>query len=183
MNFKILVCPGIHPPQLTEDFLDLRSQVPALNLNWLIFPTQEYSAYSPIDVLTFLRQQLGNPAQAEPVLFIGFSAGVVGAVGAATLWQLQSGKVIGVIALDGWGVPLAGSAHRLSHDFFTHWSSALLGAGGESFYAEPPVEHLALWRSPHTVWGWWVKSPGCRVRCTAAQFLIALLRRYRVSNC
>jgi len=44
------------------------------------------------------------------------------------------------------GVPLVGNfpIHRLSHDYFTHWSSAVLGSGNDSFYADPPVEHLEM---------------------------------------
>ncbi|MGB3188280.1 MAG: hypothetical protein WBB43_02490, partial [Limnoraphis sp.] len=63
-----------------------------------------------------------------------------------------------LIALDGWGVPLGGNfpIYRISHDRFTHWSSALLGGGVESFYADPPVEHLDLWSSPQTARGWWL---------------------------
>ena len=54
-----------------------------------------------------------------------------------------------LIAFDGWGVPLVGNfpIYRISHDQFTHWSSELLGKGDKSFYADPPVEHLDLWRS------------------------------------
>ncbi|MCU0568633.1 MAG: hypothetical protein MUF49_18805 [Oculatellaceae cyanobacterium Prado106] len=91
-----------------------------------------------------------------PLFFVGFSAGVVGAIGAARLWHQWGGQVQGLAAFDGWGVPLWGDfpIYRISHDAFTHWSSALLGAGQASFYAEPPVSHLALWRSPETVQGW-----------------------------
>ena len=175
-SVTILICPGVHSPQLTDSFLQgLRQDNQAFG-NWLIFPTADYPAYSALNILAFLRQHTSDAA----VLFIGFSAGVVGAMGAATLWQ-QFGRVQGFIALDGWGVPLAGNfpIHRLSHDHFTHWSSALLGAGADSFYAEPSVEHLELWRSPHTTSGWWSLSSGCRIRCSAAQFLIALLKRYQ----
>jgi hypothetical protein len=75
----------------------------------------------------------------EPLLLIGFSAGVVGAIAAANLWQGQGRRVAAVIAVDGWGVPQVGDfpLHRVSHDYFTHWSSAVLGAGADSFYADP----------------------------------------------
>ncbi len=176
---SVLICPGIHPPQLTQSFLqNLRS--PDTLTNWFIFPAQDYPAYSAVEILKFLDKCEGNRDRASPVLFTSFSAGVVGAIGAAIAWQMRSGQVKGFIALDGWGVPLAGNfpIHRLSHDYFTHWSSALLGAGAESFYAEPPVEHLELWRSPQTTLGWQVKLTGCRVRCSAAEFLLLLLKRY-----
>lgn len=120
----------------------------------------------------------------EPVLFIGFSAGVVGAIGAAWSWQFLGGRVKAFIALDGWGVPLWGDfpIHRLSHDRFTHWSSAMLGSGADNFYAEPPVEHLDLWRSPQNSLGWWVNSnKGAQPSSylSAAEFLIMLLNRYQ----
>lgn len=169
----------MHDPQLTQQFL--HSLHPLRSHQWLIFPAQNYPAYSSIDLLSFLRKHLGAPAHASPLLFIGFSAGVVGAMGAAAVWQMQLGKVRGLIALDGWGVPLLGNfpIHRVSHDAFTHWSSALLGAGQESFYAEPAVEHLELWRSPDKTSGWWLKAPGCRVRCCAAEFLTVLFQKYQ----
>jgi hypothetical protein len=120
----------------------------------------------------------------EPTIWLAFSAGVVGAIGAAWGWQLASGKVLAFIALDGWGVPLFGNfpIHRLSHDRFTHWSSALLGAGADSFYADPAVEHLDLWRSPSTAWGWHISSDIGRslkpTRIAAAVFITQLLHDY-----
>lgn len=160
----LVICPGIHDTALTEAFLrEMRSI--ASGDEWsqpLVFPTARYPAYSSPHVLNFLMQQPGgsHPAVASPLMFIGFSAGVVGAIGAAWAWQLGGGAVQGVIAIDGWGVPLYGNfpIHRLSHDRFTYWSSALLGAGQSGFYADPIVDHLDLWRSPHTVEGWWRSS-------------------------
>ena len=174
---SVLICPGFHGPQLTQSFL----QGVQGRDNWLIFPTQRFSPYSALDILQFLHQQQKSPSQTEPVLFIGFSAGVVGAMGAALAWQLQSGQVKALIAIDGWGVPLAGnfSIYRLSHDYFTHWSSALLGAGKESFYAAPPVGHLDLWRSPQTSLGWAITGSGYRQRCCAAEFLQMICQRYQ----
>ena len=197
---RLAICPGIHDPKLTEGFLG------SLSLEWgveteikakisnpesristpvRVFPAQDYPAYSAVDILQFLCAQ--EPAE-ESLIFISFSAGVVGAIGAAWGWQGLGGEVKAFIALDGWGVPLGGNfpIHRLSHDDFTHWSSALLGGGGESFYADPPVEHLELWRSPQTAKGWRVckttngretKSP-----TTAAAFLVNLLTYYGVKS-
>ncbi|WP_041225812.1 hypothetical protein [Crinalium epipsammum] len=175
---SVIICPGVHPPELTQEFLRNLSVAPA---NLLIFPTEKYPAFSAIDVLQFLKE---NQSLDVPVVFIGFSAGVVGAIGAAWGWQLLGGEVKALIALDGWGVTLAGNfpIHRLSHDHFTHWSSALLGAGEDSFYADPPVEHLELWRSPYTVQGWWVQSitgkSEHRRWITAGHFLNMLLEQY-----
>ncbi|MGK7916728.1 MAG: hypothetical protein AB4038_14485 [Prochloraceae cyanobacterium] len=180
---SVLICPGFHSPQLTQSFLQglQLTESQYLPTNWLVFPTQDYLPVSVMDILTFLQKHEGNPGQAPPVVFISFSAGVVGAMLAAIAWQKQLGKVKAFFALDGWGVPLTGNfpIHRLSHDYFTHWSSPLLGAGKDSFYAEPAVEHLELWRSPQTAVGWWVKRSGCEVRCSAAKFLTMFLSKYQ----
>jgi len=219
----VIVCPGIHDPDLTWSFLanlgiganPLRT---ALSYDVLVFPAERYPAYSTLHLLDFLLHQLSNPlgnlrgnslsnprgnsrpfkpfpalqleAIEMPLVFLGFSAGVVGAIGAAHLWQWLGGTVKAFIALDGWGVPLYGNfpIHRISHDYSTHWSSALLGAGNEGFYADPPLPHLELWRSPHTTQGWqthptpWFNPALVEVSSpeptTAARFLLALLRRY-----
>lgn len=95
----------------------------------------------------------------------------------------MGGQIKALIALDGWGVPLGGNfpIYRLSHDSFTHWSSALLGGGTESFYADPPVEHLELWRSPQTTKGWWNHQTPTGLKTatptTAALFILEILNR------
>ena len=187
---SIVVCPGIHPPELTNSFLAGLGQ---FSNQLLVFPTDRYPAYSTWDILRFLHSRLGTPIAQPPVLFIGFSAGVVGMAGAVAIWQKLGGAVKAVIAMDGWGVPLGGDfpIHRVSHDAFTHWSSVLLGGGGEGFYADPSVPHLDLWRSPQTTQGWWI-SPAAKEswmtnlchpeavyrHTTAAKFLVHLLDRY-----
>jgi hypothetical protein len=154
-----IICPGFHHPALTTDFLN------AVYPNWrsrealgylLIYPIQRYPAYDGSKIIDFLQHSMVDTS----LTFIGFSAGVVGAMTAAWLWQQQGGHVQAVIALDGWGMPVLGHfpVYRMSHDYFTHWSSALLGNGVESFWADPAVEHLELWRSPGTVKGWWSSS-------------------------
>jgi hypothetical protein len=181
---SLIICPGIHEPELTENFLAgvLQLNISQKPQNILIFPTQDYPAYSSGHILQFLCQ---NQSLSSPILFISFSAGVVGAIAAAWGWQFLGGKVTAFIALDGWGVPLTGSfpIHRLSHDYFTHWSSALLGTGEDSFYAAPSVEHLELWRQPQTISGWWIDSQNSKfpqnTRITASQFLTMLLERYK----
>ncbi len=205
---SVVICPGIHDPGLTMEFLaGLKSIFPhnsklSSSENILLFsdrtgekftsqgitptllPCLTPTSLSAFHILQFLSDALGNPLNAAPVVFIGFSAGVVGAIGAAWGWQMLGGKVKAAIALDGWGVPLFGHfpCHRLSHDFFTHWSSSLLGSGEDSFYADPSVEHLTMWRSPQTVTGWWIQPSKGRLqpqsRLTAAEFLTMLLKRY-----
>jgi hypothetical protein len=178
----LLICPGIHETQLTESFLQTLKSKVELNKP-LIFPSQNYPAFSAFHILHFL-QQAPKQTQASSVLFLCFSAGVVGAIGAAWLWQQNGGEVAAFIALDGWGVPLYGNfpIYRLSHDEFSHWSSALLGGGKQSFYADPPVKHLDLWRSPDRAKGWVVTHvlgmPALASRTTAATFLATLLEKY-----
>jgi hypothetical protein len=124
--------------------------------NILVFPTDRYPAFSGCHILRFLRQQLPRQGHlSRDLVVISFSAGVVGAIAAAWMWQQTGGQIQAFIALDGWGVPLLGHfpIYRLSHDYWTHWTSALLGSGSESFFADPPVSHLDLWRSPQTVTG------------------------------
>lgn len=186
---SVIICPGIHDPQLTQDFLAGLHSGGTGNLSncWtqkvLIFPTRDYPAYSSVQVLEFLQRHTN--VLETPLVFISFSAGVVGAIGAAWGWQLLGGQVKAFIAFDGWGVPLYGTfpIHRVSHDNFTHWSSALLGTGDDSFYADPAVEHLVLWRSPNTCQGWWVhpaasSTPEHRTFSTAAEFVTQLLQRH-----
>jgi hypothetical protein len=186
---RLIICPGIHDRALTEQFLEallnemsefLTGQPP------LVFPTQRYPAYSAPDVLRFIEHQLRaehpNDFLSVPLIIVSFSAGVAGAIAAAWGWQILGGHIKAFIALDGWGVPLIGSfpIHRVSHDYFTHWSSALLGAGKDSFYVEPPVEHLELWRSPHTASGWQLFDDPSHppIRTTAASFIASLILRY-----
>ncbi|MCY7273351.1 MAG: hypothetical protein LH702_06290, partial [Phormidesmis sp. CAN_BIN44] len=111
----IVICPGIHRSQLTQRFVaDLQ-----LSHKPLIFPAEKAPAYSSLHILKFL----SDADLIEPLLLVAFSAGVVGAIGAARLWQNQGGSIKALIALDGWGVPLAGNfpIHRVSHDRFTAW--------------------------------------------------------------
>ncbi len=182
-NELVIICPGIHDIELTQDFIAGLGNGKASNSQILVFPTQDYPAYSAIHIVAFLRSKINNIKQ--PIAFISFSAGVVGAIGAAWAWQLLGGNVKTLIAIDGWGVPLAGNfpIHRLSHDYFTHWSSALLGGGEASFYADPAVEHLELWKSPDRCKGWWVEPAvggklARRTFTTAAEFIIHLLQKY-----
>lgn len=186
---NIIICPGIHEPKLTESFisgcLNLHSDSSSAQetVNLLVYPEQGVLTTSPLHILQFLHNCLGNELE-SPVIFISFSAGVVGAILAANSWQLLGGHVKAFIAIDGWGVPLWGDfpIHRISHDYFTHWSSSLLGSGQNNFYAEPAVDHLSMWRSPQTVQGFWV-DPSLEFypksdRLSAAEFLRLLLQRY-----
>jgi hypothetical protein len=84
----LIICPGIHSPKLTEQFI--QSIQNRVEQDFLVLPT-EYSPYSAIAVYQWLERQ-GIP-QAEPLSFVAFSAGVVGSFGAAWAWQLKGGPV------------------------------------------------------------------------------------------
>jgi len=168
----IIICPGIHPPELTDSFvLDLRDKI---ENDCYILP-KNYAPYSAIAINQWLDRQ--PIAKTEPLSFIAFSAGVVGSIGAAMMWQLGGGKVQSLIAFDGWGMPLIANfpVYRVSHDFFTHWSSSLLGAGQTGFYADPEIEHLDLWRSPANISGWQAIAPGCKTRIILNDYLALIL--------
>jgi pimeloyl-ACP methyl ester carboxylesterase len=187
-KISIIICPGIHEPDLTENFisggLETYFQSQENSVNILSVPNDGFSALSGFNILQVLRHRLGDRTK-SPVIFISFSAGVVGAIAAAHLWQTLGGNIKAFIAIDGWGVPLLGSfpIHRMSHDYFTHWSSKILGSGQDSFYADPPVEHLSMWLMPQTIQGRWVDSSNevspPKSPLTAAEFLQMLLNRYQ----
>jgi hypothetical protein len=183
---SIILCPGIHDPDLTASFWHTIQQkhLPHHSAaeipNPHIVPDAKHWAFSPVHTLRFLQQTLPI---SEPLILIGFSAGVVGMAGAAWAWQQQGGTICALIALDGWGVPLYGSfpIYRLSHDGFTHWNSQALGIGQDPFYAEPGVAHLELWRSPDRAWGWW-HNAGQREWTNAAIVIRQILFREYAFN-
>jgi hypothetical protein len=173
---SVIICPGVHSPQLTESFL----QAIEASDDWLIFPTGEYPAYSAINIFNFLLKNEPEPKSASPLLFICFSAGVVGGIGAAIAWKMNGGRIKALIAIDGWGVPLMADfpIHRFSHDYFTHWSSALLGAGEDSFYADPGVEHLEMWKFPGKIMGWLEMRSGTKKYCSAVDAFKKFITMY-----
>ncbi|WP_017712037.1 hypothetical protein [Prochlorothrix hollandica] len=181
---NLVICPGYHDSQWTTDFCQglltpwtLTHPSPRL---WVV-PVPPALPFSPCHLLHWLKTQGLQPTTAPALAFIAFSAGVVGAMAAAQIWHRQGGGVQAFCALDGWGVPVGGGfpIHRLSHDFFTHWSSALLGTGSLNFYADPPVSHADLWQQPQGVGGWACdrrSSPNSSPQyLSAAQFLYQVL--------
>jgi len=169
----ILICPGYNPPGGTRAFCrQLGELLQPQGAEIRTVPVPQITPYDGRGILTLLTDLT------RPVTFIGFSAGGVGAIAAARLWQKQGGMIMGLVAIDGWGVPLGGNfpIHRLSHDAFTHWSSGLLGAGAMGFYADPGVEHLQLWQAPETVWGWSVVGMERKDYITALAFIGTMLR-------
>ncbi len=177
---NIIICPGIHESSLTQSFVRglLEAVSDDLNnhdsVNILEFRANNLSALSGFHIWQFLHENLGDKLE-SPLVFISFSAGVVGAIAAANLWQICGGNVKAFIAIDGWMVPTIGNfpIYRMSHDYFTHWSSCLLGSGNNNFYAQPAVDHLEMWRSPSTVEGYWVNSPSeeSLTSLSAAEFI------------
>jgi hypothetical protein len=188
---SVIICPGIHESALTESFISALLELNSDNSTYsnpvklLNVPTDGFLALSGFHIVQFLSDRLSNKLE-SPLVFISFSAGVVGAITAAYSWQLLGGHVKAFIAIDGWGVPLWGNfpIHRMSHDYFTHWSSSLLDSGhnNDNFYADPPIDHLQMWRSPEMAEGWCVDSSGAdsppKVYLTAVEFLHMLLKRY-----
>jgi hypothetical protein len=148
-KMSIIICPGIHDPALTENFISggLETYFPSQedSVNILSVPNNDFSALSGFHILQVLSNRLGDRTKSS-VIFISFSAGVVGAIAAAHWWQIYGGDIKAFIAIDGWGVPLWGSfpIHRMSHDYETHWSSKILGSGENNFYADPPVIDVAI---------------------------------------
>lgn len=169
-QMPVIVGPGFHDRALTGRFV---RSLPSFVRPYVVdaFPA------NPLAVFRWLTQTFESPqytsesAVQTALVAIGFSAGVVGLTGALTLWQQQGGQIARFFAVDGWGVPIVGlPVCRLSHDYFTHWSSLPLGSGHMNFYADPPVEHLEMWGSAGQVKGRCVSVSGEEFM-TAAEFL------------
>jgi len=177
---NFIICPGFHSPQLTEDFITAMGWLEMSNLNYLVIPST-IPPYDCFAIYQWLSQQLDPKTS---LCFLGFSAGVVGAMGSALTWQQNGGTVKALMAIDGWGVPLFGSVpiYRISHDRVTHYSSQLLGTGEQNFYCSPPVSHLYLWQCPDKVTGWWEIKLGCRERCSAAKMINRVLAELSTSS-
>lgn len=179
----LIICPGIHDVALSDRFLTaLNQQLQTMESKQRVspeqvLPTERVAPFDGLGVWSWL-QGAANPA--EPLLLIGFSAGVVGAIAAANFWQAQGRTVAAAIAVDGWGVPQVGDfpLHRVSHDYFTHWSSAVLGAGQASFYADPPVDHLDLWQFPDRARGFRVSATGQETATQAIACIAEMVMQY-----
>lgn len=172
LKMALIVCPGVHSSALSDCFMEvLQAELLARSRYHRdelcsVLATEICAPFDGLAVGAYVQNIV---PLLEPLLLVGFSAGVVGAIAAANLWQSQGGTVRGVIAVDGWGVPHVGAFpfHRVSHDYFTHWSSALLGSGQAGFYADPSVDHLALWQSPDLAVGYETPVTGTLLRPVA----------------
>lgn len=175
MPVQIAICPGFHPAALTAACL----QVMGWQERAILVPD-----CSPLDGITIC-QHLTQHGDRRPTIFVGFSAGVIGAAIAAGLRQHQGNPVAALVAIDGWGVPLALPGipiYRLSHDRFTHVTSGWGESRQGRFYCDPPVAHTDLWRSPQQAWGWCDRGPGWQERLDAASYLQEVIRQHDVSN-
>ncbi len=188
---NLVICPGYHGVALTESLISalnqaLRAQVRNSLSDWLIhllpddldalgLARADHSSAQVHPLMSLPTVLTDRRVATTPTLFIGFSAGVLTAWGAAHLCALSGQSVLGLIALDGWGVPLAGPfpIRRISHDAFTHYTTAGWG-GTRRFYADPPIDHLTLWGSPGLVQGWKVKGEQ-RQSGTALDCLVELI--------
>lgn len=163
---------GFNSPALTANFLAyLKTIINDLNEeNTLIIPNDRISPYDGLNIYQYILKNCQNLSHYN-LTFIGFSAGVVGAIIAGNLWQKKGGKVKTLLAFDGWGVPLIANfpCYRISHDFFTHLT--YLGGEKNVFYASPSVSHLDLWRSPEDIQGWWQIGLGIKKRANLGEFL------------
>jgi len=128
----------------------------------------------------------GEQGAGVALVWIGFSAGVVGGLLAARQWhregldqRLEIGgsvktfSVKAFIAIDGWGVPLWADfpVYSLSPDRFAYEMTRGLRSPLPHFYAEPGVSHLALWESPQRAMGWEESPAGTRLRLNAVQYI------------
>lgn len=192
----IYICPGFHPPALTRSFLAALMHDRPVSWAWStcgVMPSY-LPPYSPYHVLQSLEQHLSHFQAFSPdspespdspaIVWIGFSAGVVGALGAAQEWQARGRTVLGLIAVDSWGLPLRADfpIYSLSRDWakptnnsLAEWITRYFMPDLPHFYAEPPVDHLFLWGSPHQVQGWSQDYSGLRQRTTATRFILDCL--------
>ena len=176
----VIVCPGFHAPELTDRAiaaLDL-----PLTLNVIAIPERIWPS-DPVGIAGYLETQIPPECRTSPVSFLAFSAGTVGALGAALLWR---SPIRTIVLCDGWGVPVlpllegrspapisaptsAPTVHRLSHDRWPHDTWGRMGIATPSFCAEPAVEHLELWGEVDRVTGHAFDLAGCPTGETTAK--------------
>ncbi|WP_156804779.1 hypothetical protein [Synechococcus sp. PCC 6312] len=139
------------------------------------FPASK-PVYSPAAVLEFYQAGC-DPTQ--PLIMVAYSAGVVGGLGAAQLWQKLGGIVGGVVVIDAWGVPLWGNFPlvTVSHDWITDVCGQAWGKRNH-FLAQPAVTHAQLWQSPQSAWGLGTFE-GQTNRQTAKTFIQKNLEQFR----
>jgi hypothetical protein len=178
----VILCPGLRGAEDAPGFWQAiqahRSSNENAQPSVIILP-RDCPVYSPKHVYHSIEPDL--KAGLQRWIWIAYSAGVVGALGAARRWHEQF-PVHAFIALDGWGVPLAAPfpVYHLSHDWLTHLGVTFTNRLAGTFYAEPAVSHLELWRSPQMVTGWESYTQGDRHFTTAAAFVAQLIDSFGV---
>ncbi|MGD1948076.1 MAG: hypothetical protein ACFB14_00300 [Leptolyngbyaceae cyanobacterium] len=169
---QLLICPGYHSPALTNAFLQSLLGVLTPEQLWVL----------PIDAMPramfWLLNAEQRPQQECLLQIVAFSAGVVAVYPLVLAWQ-KMGGTSRLIAVDGWGMPLlcASDIYRVSHDRWTHsttyFPTPAEGAG--YFYAEPAVDHLHLWQSPHLAKGRGSLAASAPRSMMALEFICAVL--------
>jgi pimeloyl-ACP methyl ester carboxylesterase len=173
-----VICPGFHAPNLTDRAiacLDL-----PVSIRTIVIPTDQIVPCDPVRIANYIERDLLTsgviPEQLAPIKlnFLGFSAGTIGALGAAWLWRDRA-QLGAIILCDGWGVPvlpvwdwftdhqqptIAPKIYRVSHDRWTHDTWSRMGIATPSFVADPEVEHLTLWRDLDRVQGCSINAAG-----------------------
>lgn len=170
---------GFNSPILTANFFAyLKTIINDVNQeNTIIIPNDLIQPYDGLNIYKYIIENHRKFLDSPPIIFIGFSAGVVGAIIAGNLWEKNGGKVKALLAFDGWGVPLIADfpCYRISHDYFTHLT--YLGGEKNAFYASPSVSHLQLWRSPENVQGCWEIALGIKKRANLGEFIKFCLKK------
>lgn len=176
MQNTIIICGGFNPSIYNNNFANLFYKYRA---NILVFPTEKNSPYDSLNIVNFLQKNCLSREE-NHLIFIGFSAGVVGALGAGRLWQRQGGQVLALLAFDGWGVPLIADfpIHCLSHDSFTHYCSTFWVKNSKHFVAYPRVSHQDIWRSPLTIQGYYYDDNKTVKKINQMDFLKLILYKY-----
>lgn len=180
-NFSLyIINQGFNSTILTTDFFAyLKTIINDINEeNTIIIPNDLIQPYDGLNIYKYIMENHRKFLDSTSIIFIGFSAGVVGAIIAGNLWEKNGGKVETLLAFDGWGVPLIANfpCYRISHDYFTHLTS--FGCEKNAFYASPSVSHLQLWRSPKNVQGYWKMALGIKKKASLEDFIKFCLKKH-----
>ncbi|BAQ63360.1 hypothetical protein [Geminocystis sp. NIES-3709] len=184
-----IICGGFHDSSLTTNFFTYLTTITKdiskentiifnLDSSEKIYSVDRTLPYNGFSIYKCLKENQHKLIDCD-LIFMGFSAGVIGAIIAGNLWEKNGGKVKALFAFDSWGVPLIANfpCYRISHDYFTHLS--YLGGETNSFYANPSISHLDLWQNPENVQGCWEITLGIKKRSNLQEFLKHYLKENR----
>lgn len=169
----LVICPGFHAAELTDRAI-AHLDLPA-SIRTIVIPTDQIFPCDPVSIANYIERQMLESGVIPDrktrinLNFLGFSAGTIGALGAAWLWRDRA-QLGAIILCDGWGVPIlpvwdwftdrqqptiapTPNIYRVSHDRWTHDTWSRMGIATPSFIADPEVEHLTLWSDPDRVLG------------------------------